>query len=98
MIKALLRGLIRGYQWFISPLLGSNCRFTPSCSAYALEALEQHGALRGSWLAAKRLARCHPFSRHHGWDPVPGHQPDPSLAQQCRCTEAADKQTQGKKH
>ena len=62
--------LIRVYQWTISPMLGARCRFYPSCSCYAHEALERHGALAGTWLAAKRLARCHPFSAG-GYDPVP---------------------------
>jgi uncharacterized protein len=61
---------IVGYQRFISPLLGPRCRFAPSCSAYALEALRRHGAARGLWLAACRLARCHPFNPG-GYDPVP---------------------------
>lgn len=62
--------LVRGYQMAISPLLPPACRYYPSCSAYAIEALERHGALRGAWLAAKRIARCHPF-RPGGYDPVP---------------------------
>jgi putative membrane protein insertion efficiency factor len=62
--------LVRLYQWTISPMLGARCRFYPSCSCYAHEALERHGALAGTWLAAKRLARCHPFSAG-GYDPVP---------------------------
>ena len=62
--------LIRVYQWTISPMLGARCRFYPSCSCYAHEALERHGALAGTWLAAKRLSRCHPFSAG-GYDPVP---------------------------
>ena len=62
--------LIRVYQWTISPMLGARCRFYPSCSCYAHEAIERHGALAGAWLAAKRLARCHPFSAG-GYDPVP---------------------------
>ena len=61
---------IRAYQLFLSPLLPPSCRFTPSCSQYALEAVTRHGALRGSWLAARRLARCHPF-HPGGFDPVP---------------------------
>jgi uncharacterized protein len=61
---------ISGYRRFISPLLGPHCRFAPSCSAYALEAVQKHGALRGSWLAVCRLARCHPFNPG-GFDPVP---------------------------
>ena len=67
----LLVGLLTVYRRFISPLLGPRCRFYPSCSAYALEAVQLHGALRGSWLAMRRLSRCHPFHAG-GLDPVPG--------------------------
>jgi uncharacterized protein len=66
----LLIGLIRGYRMFVSPVLGPRCRFYPSCSAYALEAIRVHGAARGSWLAARRISRCHPF-HPGGLDPVP---------------------------
>ena len=66
----LLRFLLRAYQLMISPLLGPRCRFYPSCSNYALEALQVHGAGKGSWLAAKRVCRCHPFN-DGGFDPVP---------------------------
>lgn len=62
--------LVRAYRWFISPILGPNCRFEPSCSAYAEEALRRHGLGRGLWLAARRLGRCHPWHAG-GWDPVP---------------------------
>jgi putative membrane protein insertion efficiency factor len=62
--------VIRGYQKVISPALPPSCRFYPSCSQYAIEAIARHGALRGSWLAARRLARCHPF-HPGGVDPVP---------------------------
>ncbi|HEY1699248.1 MAG TPA: membrane protein insertion efficiency factor YidD [Trebonia sp.] len=62
------------YQRFISPLLAPRCRFAPSCSQYAVEAVRTHGAARGLWLAVCRLARCHPFNPG-GYDPVPGKAP-----------------------
>ena len=65
---------IAGYRRFISPLLGPRCRFEPSCSAYALAALAEHGAARGLWLAVARIARCHPFHLG-GYDPVPARKP-----------------------
>jgi uncharacterized protein len=68
--QRLLALLIRGYQRLLSPLLPPSCRFHPSCSQYALEAIQRHGALKGSWLAVRRLARCHPFNVG-GFDPVP---------------------------
>lgn len=64
-----LQFLVRGYQVALSPLLGGVCRFTPSCSVYALEAIERHGAWRGGWMAARRIARCHPWGSA-GFDPV----------------------------
>jgi uncharacterized protein len=66
----LLAALVRGYQLAISPLLRPSCRFAPSCSEYAYESLVEHGALKGSWLAIRRLLRCHPFCAG-GYDPVP---------------------------
>jgi putative membrane protein insertion efficiency factor len=73
-LRSLLVGLlviaIRGYQLALSPILGSACRFTPSCSEYAIEAVRRHGPLQGSWLGARRIARCHPF-HSGGLDPVP---------------------------
>ena len=63
-------GLIRLYRLAVSPWLGGNCRFEPTCSAYAIEALERHGVLRGGWLALKRIGRCHPWGGS-GYDPVP---------------------------
>jgi putative membrane protein insertion efficiency factor len=68
--RYLLAGLVRGYQLVISPLLPPSCRFMPSCSQYALEAIVRHGAVKGTWLAARRLVRCHPF-HPGGFDPVP---------------------------
>ncbi|MFZ9993063.1 MAG: membrane protein insertion efficiency factor YidD [Steroidobacteraceae bacterium] len=70
MIRSLLCALIRGYQIVISPWLAPRCRYQPTCSQYAIEAIRTHGAARGSWLAAKRLGRCHPFHAG-GYDPVP---------------------------
>ena len=70
-MRFVLKFLIRGYQLAISPLLGPSCRFYPSCSHYALEAIDTHGALRGTWLTIKRISRCHPF-HEGGFDPVPG--------------------------
>jgi uncharacterized protein len=64
MLSWSLRALIRVYQWTLSPLLGANCRFYPSCSQYAHEALKKYGLLKGSYLAVRRLARCHPW--HEG--------------------------------
>lgn len=62
--------VVRGYQLWISPLLPAACRYYPTCSAYAIEAIEKYGAVRGSWLAVRRITRCHPF-RSGGYDPVP---------------------------
>lgn len=70
MVRALLLGLIRFYRKAVSPWTPPACRFMPTCSAYARDALEEHGALRGSWLAIRRLLRCHPFGGS-GYDPVP---------------------------
>ena len=69
-MRSVLRILIRGYQLIVSPWLGPRCRFHPTCSSYALEAVEVHGALRGGWLAMRRIGRCHPF-HPGGFDPVP---------------------------
>jgi putative membrane protein insertion efficiency factor len=69
-MRSLLVLTVRGYQLWLSPLLPAACRYYPTCSAYAIEALERHGATRGTWLAIRRIARCHPF-RPGGYDPVP---------------------------
>lgn len=70
MFARFLVTLVRGYQTAVSPLLPPSCRYTPSCSQYAIEALQRYGALKGGWLTLRRLGRCHPF-RRGGYDPVP---------------------------
>lgn len=69
-----LLGLVWLYRYGISPLLGANCRFQPSCSEYAAEALRRYGAFRGGWLMLKRIGRCHPWGGS-GYDPLPGTDP-----------------------
>ena len=69
-MRVVIPGAIRFYQRFASPLLGMNCRFYPSCSSFACEAIEKYGTLRGSWLSIRRLCRCHPL-HPGGLDPVP---------------------------
>ena len=66
----MLLALIRGYQYLFRPLMGAHCRFYPSCSDYAREAVERHGSIKGAWLALRRIARCHPY-HSGGFDPVP---------------------------
>lgn len=70
-MKFFLRTIIKIYQYGISPIMGPRCRFFPSCSEFAAEAIEKHGSLKGSKMACKRFCRCHPLSKHHGYDPVP---------------------------
>lgn len=69
-MRFVLIALVRAYQLFLGPLLPAACQYSPSCSVYAIEALEKHGALRGGWLAIRRIGRCHPF-HVGGYDPVP---------------------------
>ncbi|PKO35450.1 MAG: membrane protein insertion efficiency factor YidD [Betaproteobacteria bacterium HGW-Betaproteobacteria-7] len=69
-MKSLLIGLIRVYQYAISPLMGRSCRYVPTCSEYTVEAIRKHGAIKGGWLGAKRIGRCHPW-HPGGYDPVP---------------------------
>ncbi len=71
-MRYLFMALIKGYQYLISPLLGNNCRFYPSCSCYAHQALEYHGVIYGLWLSIRRILRCHPWNPG-GEDPVPKH-------------------------
>lgn len=66
----ILIGVITLYRLFVSPLLGTNCRFQPSCSAYGIEAITRHGALKGGWLTVRRIIKCHPWGAS-GYDPVP---------------------------
>lgn len=73
-MKWLLIGLLKAYRFAISPLYGQVCRYHPTCSAYALEAVTVHGSIKGSWLAVRRIARCHPWAAG-GYDPVPGGKP-----------------------
>lgn len=70
MVKKIIIKSIRGYQKYISPLSGPHCRYVPTCSAYAIEAVEKYGTIKGGFLAAKRIVRCHPFAAG-GYDPVP---------------------------
>lgn len=70
MMRAVTLSVLRGYKRFLSPILPPACRFEPSCSIYAMNAIDKYGVGRGSWLAFRRLMRCHPFHAG-GWDPVP---------------------------
>jgi putative membrane protein insertion efficiency factor len=83
-MKTLLVWLLRGYQLLLSPMLGQKCRFYPTCSNYAIEALRTHGAARGSWLAARRVCRCHPWNEG-GVDLVPPARAKDSQSAACGC-------------
>lgn len=74
---------VRAYRLIFSPWVGHNCRYQPTCSAYSLEALERHGALKGALLTARRIGRCHPFGAN-GYDPVPGSDPEHDKARQSK--------------
>jgi putative membrane protein insertion efficiency factor len=74
---------VRAYRLLFSPWVGHNCRYQPTCSAYALEALQRHGAIRGTWLAARRIGRCNPLGSS-GYDPVPGADPAHDRVRTCR--------------
>lgn len=69
-LVAVMIGLVRIYQWVLSPLFPGSCRYSPTCSAYAVEAMTRHGPFRGAWMTLRRLGRCHPLGGS-GWDPVP---------------------------
>lgn len=71
-IKTVMKAMVRGYSYVISPLIGQNCRYHPTCSAYATEAIDIHGPVRGGYLAFRRILSCHPWSRRPFTDPVPG--------------------------
>lgn len=85
-MKYILIGLLRLYRLVISPLYGDVCKFYPSCSAYALEAVQVHGSIKGTWLAIRRVGRCTPWTSGHGHDPVPprGEKPHPRTSQSAR--------------
>lgn len=83
-MKTVLLGMVRAYRYFLSPMLPPACRFVPSCSEYAVEALEKHGAWRGGYLSARRVCRCHPW-HPGGFDPVP-EEPAAIDPQQARMT------------
>ncbi|MEW5838809.1 MAG: membrane protein insertion efficiency factor YidD [Pseudomonadota bacterium] len=80
-MRRVLIGIIRAYQLVLSPLMGRQCRFEPTCSCYAIEAIKRHGSLRGGWLGIKRICRCHPFSPG-GYDPVPESPESPEADQE----------------
>jgi len=90
-VTVILQRLVRGYQLLISPVLPGSCRYYPTCSSYAIEALGRHGPLKGGWLAVRRISRCHPWGGS-GLDPVPGSELAKRAAEEARkhhaCTHA----------
>ncbi len=95
LIQKIPLGLIRGYRYLISPLLPPSCRFTPSCSCYAIEAIETHGTLRGLFLSCGRILRCHPFCKG-GFDPVPpAHESKGGCPGTCSESQAGEHKTYG---
>ena len=78
-MKRVAQALIKGYALLVSPFLGQNCRFYPTCSCYAHEAIERHGVIKGTWLGIKRIAKCHPYYKGEYDDPVP-----PKSCQNCQ--------------
>lgn len=85
-MKYVLIGFLKAYRLVISPLYGNVCKYWPTCSAYALGAVQQHGAARGGWLALRRLGRCHPWAKG-GYDPVPGTPEHEAWVTECSATE-----------
>lgn len=91
-LQWLLLFFVRGYQLILSPLLGPRCRYQPTCSSYAIDAIKIHGGLKGSWLAIRRILRCHPWGGH-GYDPVPnqGREVEKKLVSKAAQSAAPDK-------
>ena len=89
LLSSFLIMLVRGYQLFLSPIMGQNCRFYPTCSSYTMEAIELHGPIKGVWFGVKRISRCHPGS-DGGIDPVPGTEDQYHIDEPCCRPEQPD--------